>query len=847
MDLYWPMRVASVNGKKYIIVIVDDYSWFTWVKFLASKDEAPDFIIKFLKMIQVRLNMSVRKIRTDNGTKFVNQTLRSYYESVGNSHETSVMRSPQQNGIVERRNHTLVEATQTMLIYAKAPLFLWAKAVATACYTQNRSIIWLLYRKTPYELLHDKIPDLSYLHVFSALCYPKNNSEDLGKLQAKADIGIFIGYEPKQKAYHIYNRCTKKILKLFISGLVLNPIPQQPCIPPPRDYWDHLLQLMFDEYFNPPTINVSLVLVVAPPKTVDLADSLVSMSIDQDAPSKTIASPPVQEAAAPRAVDLANSPVSTFIGQDTPSLNEFGKILKNKARLAAQGFRQEEGIDFEESFTPVSRIEAICIFIANPAHKNMTIYQMDVQTTFLNGELKKEVWISQPEGFVDQDNPPHVYRLKKALCGLKQAPRAWYDMLSSFLISQHFSKGVVDPTLFTRQAGNDLLLVEIYVDDILFSSTNTAMCNEFANQMTTKFKMSMMDMSYHYHSSVSSARCFNIFENMLLIPSFSIKKLNLSLGKGLVKMSASNMNTTRAQHKALDDALVTPVDRIEFEKYIMRLKTDFKPKEATFQVNIDYVYLLRKDLLFQIEYKDAKKTNKISYPRFTKIIIDFFMSKDSSISRRNKMFWHTAQDDTLFTSMRCFSRHEDTEKDDSDTSPKKKPIQATKEVEQVKLATKRSKKDFHISHASGSGDGFDTQSKGDSKDEYDNDDDGESDDHDDDSDDERTESDNDEIPYPNLTYIDQPEHKEEEYDDEFCKEEEENINDEETISENQKNLYNALVKSYNSNKDIFASYGDIVLLKRGRDDQDKDEDPSAGSDRGTKRRKSSKDAESLKD
>ncbi|GKC06701.1 retrovirus-related pol polyprotein from transposon TNT 1-94 [Tanacetum coccineum] len=172
--------------------------------------------------------------------------------------------------------------------------------------------------------------------------------------------------------------------------------------------------------------------------------------------------------------------------------DKFGRVLKNKARLVAQGFRQEEGIDFEESFAPISRIEAIRIFIANSAHKNMTIYQMDVKTDFLNGELKEEVYVSQLEGFVDQDNPSHVYKLKKALYGLKQAPHAWYDMLSSFLISQQFSKGAVDLTLFTRQAGNDLLLVQIYVDDIIFASTNTAMCNEFANQMTTKFKMSMM-------------------------------------------------------------------------------------------------------------------------------------------------------------------------------------------------------------------------------------------------------------------------------------------------------------------------------------------------------------------
>ncbi|GJR06540.1 retrovirus-related pol polyprotein from transposon TNT 1-94 [Tanacetum coccineum] len=133
MDLCGPMRVQSINGRKYILVIVDDFSWFTWVKFLLSKDEVPEFIIKFLKMIQVRLDATVRNIKTDNGTVFVNQTLRDYYEEVEISHQTSVARTPQQNGVVKRRNRTLVEASRTMLIFSKAPLFLWAEAVATAC------------------------------------------------------------------------------------------------------------------------------------------------------------------------------------------------------------------------------------------------------------------------------------------------------------------------------------------------------------------------------------------------------------------------------------------------------------------------------------------------------------------------------------------------------------------------------------------------------------------------------------------------------------------------------------------------------------------------------------------
>ncbi|GJS88980.1 retrovirus-related pol polyprotein from transposon TNT 1-94 [Tanacetum coccineum] len=177
----------------------------------------------------------------------------------------------------------------------------------------------------------------------------------------------------------------------------------------------------------------------------------------------------------------------------------------------------------------------------------MTIYQMDVKTAFLNGELKEVVYVSQLEGFVDQDNPSHVYKLKNTVYGLKQAPRAWYDMLSSFLISQHFSKGAVDPTLFTRQAGNDLLLVQIYVDDIIFASTNTAMCNEFANQMTTKFKMSMMgQMSFFLGLQISQSPR-GIFINQSKYASEIVKKYGL--------LTTDSVDTPMVEKNKLDEDL----------------------------------------------------------------------------------------------------------------------------------------------------------------------------------------------------------------------------------------------------------------------------------------------------
>ncbi|GJX36933.1 retrovirus-related pol polyprotein from transposon TNT 1-94 [Tanacetum coccineum] len=447
-------------------------------------------------------------------------------------------------------------------------------------------------------LLHDRKPDLSYLHVFGALCYPNNDSGNLGKFQAKADIGLGLQCMTPATAS---------------SGLVPNPIPQQPCIPPPRDDWDRLFQPIFDEYFNPPTIAVSPVPVAVAPRAVDLADSPVlknhqhfhddplheslhenSTSQGSSSNVRPIHTPfeslsrwtkdhPIanviepknfkQAMTEPSWIDAMQEEIHKFerlqVWELVPcpdkvmliklkwiykvKIDEFGRVLKNKARLVAQGFRQGEGIDFEESFAPLVRIEAIRIFVVNAANKNMTIFQMDVKMTFLNRELKEEVYISQPEGFVDQDNPSHVYKLKKALYGLKQAPRAWYGMLLSFLISQHFSKGAVDLALFTWKAGNNLLLVQIYVDDIIFASTNTTMCNEFANLMTIKFKMSTMgQMSFFLGLQISQSH-----RGIFLNQSKHASEINKKYGI----LSSDYVDTPMVEKSKLDEDLQgKPVD-----------------------------------------------------------------------------------------------------------------------------------------------------------------------------------------------------------------------------------------------------------------------------------------------
>nr|GEV82920.1 retrovirus-related Pol polyprotein from transposon TNT 1-94 [Tanacetum cinerariifolium] len=379
-DLCIPMRIASINGKRYVLVIVEDYSRYTWVHFLRSKDEAPEVIKTFMKRITVLLQSPVIIIRTDNGTELKNQTLKVYFDSVGISHQISSVRTPQQNGVVKRRNRTLVEAARTMLIFSRAPLFLWAEAISTACFTQNRSIIHRRFNKTPYELINGRKLDISFLHVFSALCYPKNDREDIEKLGAKGDIGFFIGYSADSYAYRIYNRRTKKIIETMNVS------------------FDELSAMAFEQRSSKPRLQ-------------SITSGQISSGLDLTYAPSTITTQQPTEGE----LDLLfEAMYDDFIGGQ-PSATQ-------RTVLVAQA--QQEGIDFEESFASVAKMEAIRIFLAYAAHKLFYVFQMDMKTAFLHGSLKEDVYVCQPKGFIDADHPSHVYKLKKALYGLKQAPRA---------------------------------------------------------------------------------------------------------------------------------------------------------------------------------------------------------------------------------------------------------------------------------------------------------------------------------------------------------------------------------------------------------------------------------------
>jgi len=242
MDLFGPVNVQTRSGKRYTLVIVDEFSRFSWVIFLRSKSDAASEIISFIKQVELKYKHKVCQLRSDNGTEFRNSLLESFCEETGVSQNFSSAHTPEQNGVVERKNRTLIEAARSMLTESGLPTNFWAEAIATACHTQNRSIYVKRHKKTAYEVLRGRKPNIGYFHVFGCPVYILNDSSQLGKFDAKADAGIFLGYSVIRKAFRVFNNRTQKVeesihITFDESSSVINKQPlSEPPSEPPIDF-----------------------------------------------------------------------------------------------------------------------------------------------------------------------------------------------------------------------------------------------------------------------------------------------------------------------------------------------------------------------------------------------------------------------------------------------------------------------------------------------------------------------------------------------------------------------------------------------------------------------------------
>ncbi|GJZ55829.1 putative ribonuclease H-like domain-containing protein [Tanacetum coccineum] len=394
-------------------------------------------------------------------------------------------RTPQQNGVAERKNRTLIEAARTMLADSKLPTTFWAEAVNTACYVQNRVLVIKPHNKTPYELFLGRKPALSFMRPFRCPVTILNTLDHLGN-QTNGNAG------------------TKE--NIDAGQAKMNTVPvedpaKEDDINGPGEAINTNSTNRLNTISSPVNVVSSSFTIMDPGRARHQRYEFESMfGQDKDANSTYRMFTPVNAVES----SYENLGGSTPVNVATPSKliillifscliwrilmifkiligtkwvyrnkkDERRIVVRNKARLVAQGYTQEEGIDYDEVFAPVARIEAI--------------------SAFLYGIIEEEVYVCQPPGFEDVQFPSKVYKVDKALYGLHQAPRAWYETLSTYLIENGFRRGIIDKTLFIKKDKGDILLVQVYVDDIIFGSTKKSLCTEFESLMHKKFQMSSM-------------------------------------------------------------------------------------------------------------------------------------------------------------------------------------------------------------------------------------------------------------------------------------------------------------------------------------------------------------------
>ncbi|GJY91815.1 putative ribonuclease H-like domain-containing protein [Tanacetum coccineum] len=503
----------------------------------ATKDETSEILKNFIKEIENLVDKKVKIIRCDNGTKFKNKVMDDFCREKGIRREYSIARTPQQNGVAERRNRTLIKAAKTMLADSKLPTTFWAEAVSTACYVQNRVLIVKPHNKTSYELFRGFKPALGFMRPFGCHVTILNTLDSLGKFDGKVmkNKPMIEGNGPKW-LFDIDSLTQSMNYVPVAAGIISNESAD-------ASYFDSSSKDVGND--EPKSVADDPKHVEDGPSNEDddkdkFEDDSSPKEVNADEQQVNITSPGVNTDEDEPDVELGNIPNSyavpatpnTRIHQHHPLTNvieepkrvskalsdpswveamqeellqfklqktdERGIIIRNKARLVAQGYTQEEGIDYDDVFSLVARIEAIRLFLAYASFMGFIVYQMDVKSAFLYGTIEEEVYVCQPPGFEDPNYPDKFYKVVKALYGLHQAPRAWYETLAKYLLDNGFHKGRIDQTLFVKKQKGDILLVQAYVDDIIFGSTNKELCTGFEKLMKDKFQMTEILRKFNY-------------------------------------------------------------------------------------------------------------------------------------------------------------------------------------------------------------------------------------------------------------------------------------------------------------------------------------------------------------
>lgn len=545
-DICGPISPTTSTGIRYVLCFIDDHSRKAWAYFLKEKSEAFSYFKEFKKKVETETGKQIKCLRTDRGGEYTSVEFSTFCKDHGVRRQLTTAYTPQQNGVAERKNRTVMNMVRSTLSMRKVPKIFWAEAVNWTFYVLNRCPTFAVKDVTPQEAWSGIKPNVEHFRVWGSLAHVHVPNEKRGKLDDKSNTCILLGFSEESKGYRLFNPATKKVVVsrdvVFeeMKGWRWEGDQDEPELKWSGD--DQTWEEDESDGEEEPAINEIAEdtqaiaregrMVARQPQAIAregkrqtkrpgyLSDYVTENEEEEDEVNMVLINMVLTNSSDPttfeeaqksskwiRAMDAEIESIEknqTWVLTNLPKgskcigvkwiyktkLNEFGDVSKHKARLVAKGYSQEHGVDYTEVYAPVARMDTIRIVLSTAAQKGWDIFQLDVKSAFLHGVLAEDVYVQQPRGYEIKGEEDKVYKLHKALYGLKQAPRAWFSRIEEYFVKEGFKKSENEETLFikTNDRGN-LLFVSVYVDDLIYTGDDIALMKEFKLSMEREFDM----------------------------------------------------------------------------------------------------------------------------------------------------------------------------------------------------------------------------------------------------------------------------------------------------------------------------------------------------------------------
>ena len=499
-DICGKLDVPSKGGAQYFLTFIDDYSRYVWVYPLKSKSQVFEKFVQWKAQVENECGEKLKTFRTDGGGEYCSSEFEQFLLTNGVRHQKTVPKTPQQNGVSERYNRTLVEMVRSMISDSGLSKDFWAECLATAAYIKNRSPSAALVNKTPFEMYFGTKPSVKNFRIFGCEAFAWVPKDERKKLDSKTRKCVFVGYGADVKGYRLFDTTKSKIFHsrdvTFNETTYLKPETKMVSIEfsensPIESSETPNLRRSTRERKPTEFYGERAFLAKTDPKDVHEALSCPESDKWEEAMKQEMDS--IKEN---NVWSLVQRPENKSTVKSKwifkRKFDSNGNIIQYKARLVAQGYTQKFGVDYDETFAPVVRFESVRVLLAFAVKHELKLKQIDVTTAFLNGDLKEEIYIEQPENFENLNFPDHVCRLHKSLYGLKQSPRCWNLSIHNFLTEIGLCQSMSDPCIYSGIFGDNFVLLAVYVDDIILACKNETCLDELISVLQARYKIKMI-------------------------------------------------------------------------------------------------------------------------------------------------------------------------------------------------------------------------------------------------------------------------------------------------------------------------------------------------------------------